>query len=131
MTRNRLSLTMLVALTTVPALVLGVGLWGVSTLIPQCAPQIVDELPSPDGANTLTTFSVQCGLDTASNIQAAVHPATSAFDQETAAVFITAYDTDSMEASWADESSIAVRLAKTARVTRRVNNVSGISVIYE
>jgi hypothetical protein len=126
---NKLGLPVLLALTVAPALVVGVGLWLLADLVPQCSPDVRQSIASPDGATTLVTFGLDCG-DGSSNTQAAIHPAGAAFSSETAQTFFSAEGEHDIAARWDGKGNIEITLPRDAEINRKVDTVAGISVVY-
>jgi hypothetical protein len=127
---NKLRLPALIALTTGPALVVGIGLWVLTELVPECQPDMRESLPSPDGAVTLVVFGLDCGGTTGSNTQAAVHMSDEPFSQETAQVFFAADGVHDLVPRWTSGGAMEITEPAGITVHRRLETVSGISVTY-
>jgi hypothetical protein len=129
--RNKLGLPALIALTTGPALVVGIGLWVLTELVPDCRPDIRESLISPDGAVTLVVFGLDCGAATGSNnTQAAVHMSDEPFSQETGEVFFAADGVHDLNPRWTATGAIEITEPAGVTVDRRLEIVSGIAVAY-
>ena len=128
---RKLSLPLLVALTTGPALVVGAGLWLLADLVPQCVPEVRESVTSPDGTATLAVFGLACGTATAdSNTQAAVHPAAEPFSTDNAEVFFAADGTHQLSPRWR-EGGIVIDAPEGAAITRRLDRVGSFPVAYD
>src|SRR5690606_17257767 len=103
-----LGLPALLALAAAPALVVGAGLWFLADLVPQCTPQMNDNIVSPDGATMLVTFGLDCGPATGSNTQAAIHPSSETFSSETAQTFCSVEGVHDLAARWNANGNIEV-----------------------
>ncbi|GLQ52870.1 hypothetical protein [Devosia nitrariae] len=127
---SKLRLPALIALTTGPALVVGVGLWVLTELVPECRPDVRENLTSPDGAVTLVVFGLDCGATIGSNTQAAVHMSDELFSQETAQVFFAADGAHDLAPRWTAAGEIEITEPAGATVHRRLETIDEIPVTY-
>lgn len=127
---NKLRLPALIALTMGPALVVGIGLWVLAELVPECQPDVRASLISPDGAVALVVFGLDCGATTGSNTQAAVHTSDEPFSQETAEVFFAADGVHDLAPRWTAARAIEITEPAGVTVHRRLETISGIPVAY-
>lgn len=128
---NKLRLPALVALTMGPALAVGLGLWVLAELVPECRTDVRESLTSPDGATTLVVLGLDCGAATGSNnTQAAVHMSDEPFSQETAEVFFSADGVHALAPRWTAAGAIEITEPAGATIHRRLETVSGIPVGY-
>lgn len=127
---NKLRLSTLVALTTGPALVVGVGLWTLAELVPECRPDVRESMPSPDGAVTLVVFGLDCGATTGVNTQAAIHTSDEPFSRERAQVFFAADGVHALAPRWTEAGAIEIAEPAGVTVHRRLETVAEIPVSY-
>ena len=116
------------ALTLLPALLIGATLWVVADLVPACTIAEQSRTTAPDGRFDLVTFSRNCG-DTPHNVQAALVPPGEAVPFD-AASFVSVAAAADLAAGWSPGNTIELTLPPDAQVLRKDNAVAGISVTY-
>ncbi|UXN75427.1 hypothetical protein N8D56_11995 [Devosia sp. A8/3-2] len=126
---NKFPLRTLIALTTIPALLVGGLLWYASSLLPSCETSQHARLPSPDAAFDLVIFSRDCGATTGFNTQAALIPNGDTLPDD-AASFLSIGVTADLALRWAGPASIELTIPPGAQIYRRDESVAGITVIY-
>lgn len=114
--------------TTVPAVLVGAGLWYLSSLAPGCSTVISDRLPAPDAQFDLVVFSRSCG-ETTPNTQAALIPAGEDLPDD-AASFASIGVAADLAPRWDGFGNIELTLPEGARIYRQDDTVAGIAVIY-
>jgi hypothetical protein len=118
----------LLALTLGPALAIGMTLWLVNDMIPECVVSEHHRLTAPDNQFDLVTFSRACG-PTEPNIQAALVPPGEAVPFDAASFVSLGSETD-LQARWDANGNIELTLPQDAEIYRQDESVAGISVIY-
>lgn len=126
---NKFSLHTLIALTTLPALLVGGLLWYASSLLPSCQITQHTRLPSPDNAFDLVIFSRNCGATTGFNTQAALIPHGDTLPED-AASFLSIGATADLGPQWRDASTIELAIPAGAQVYRQDETVAGIAITY-
>lgn len=114
---------------TIPALLIGAGLWFLGDLVPQC---VIDEQvrqTSPDGQFDLVVFSRDCGEATAANTQAALVPPGEAIPYD-AASFLSLSVAADLQPRWDAYGNIEIAVPPGAEPLRRDPEVAGIAVVY-
>lgn len=119
---------MFIALTALPAMLIGGTLWLVSGLVPVCTTDIVERLTAPDNRYDLVVFSRQCG-ETGANVQAALIPAGEDLPED-AASFVSVGGATALAARWDGFGNIEVTLPPEADIYRQDDTVAEIAVIY-
>lgn len=114
--------------TTVPAVVVGAGLWYLSSLAPGCSTVISDRLTAPDLQFDLVVFSRSCG-ETTPNTQAALIPAGEDLPDD-AASFASIGVAADLAPRWDGFGNIELTLPEGAGIYRQDDTVAGIAVIY-
>lgn len=118
-----------VLFTTVPAALVGGGLWYLSTMAPTCSTTISDRLTAPDAQFDLVVFSRSCGDTTGPNTQAALIPAGDELPED-ATSFASVGAAVDLEPRWDGYGNIELMLPQGAKIYRQDDAVAGISVIY-
>ena len=126
---NKFPLRTLLALTTIPALLVGGLLWYASSLLPSCQTTQHARLPSPDSAFDLVIFSRDCGATTGANTQAALIPNGDSLPDD-AASFLSIGATADLAPRWSTPTSITLTIPPGAQIYRQDESVAGIAVIY-
>lgn len=126
---NRFSLPALLALTTLPALVVGAGLWFLGDLAPQCQISETSRLSAPNDTFDLVVFSRNCGGTTPANAQAALVPLGETMPED-AASFVSVGQATDFAAAWTDDGEIALSLPPGAKIYRNDDHVAGVTVRY-
>lgn len=126
---NRFPAAAFLALTTIPALLVGGTLWWLSTLIPGCEATETARLPSPDRAFDLVVYSSDCGSYAAPNSQAALIPLGDTLPED-ASSFAAIAGSTALVARWDGQGAIELVLPPSAEVHRRDDAVAGIAVRY-
>ena len=124
----KMPLPVLLALTVGPALIIGMTLWFVTGLVPECIIAEQERLTAPSGEFDLVTFSRACG-DTEPNMQAALVPAGEevAFD---AASFVSIGAEADLDPRWDGYGNIELTVPADATIYRQDDAVAGVTVIY-
>jgi hypothetical protein len=128
MPKMKMPPAMLIALTVGPAIAIGMTLWLVNDMIPECMVSEHQRLTAPDSQFDLVTFSRVCG-PTEPNIQAALVPPGEAVPFDAASFVSLASETD-LRARWDAYGNIELTLPQDAEIYRQDESVAGISVIY-
>lgn len=125
---NRMPPAIWLALTAGPALAIGVTLWFVGSLVPECVATESKRLPAPDAAFDLVVFSRDCG-DTPPNTQATLlpHGETLPYD---AASFLSMGTVADLAPRWDAYGNIEITLPGDGEIFRQDETVAGIAVIY-
>lgn len=128
MTTRNMPPAILVALTLGPALAIGMTLWFVNDMIPECTVSEHQRLTAPDNQFDLVTFSRACG-PTEANIQAVLVPPGEdvPFD---AASFVSVGSEADLQPRWDAYGNIEITLPAGAEIYRQDEEVAGIGVIY-
>lgn len=126
---NKFQLRTLVALTTIPAALVGGLLWYASSLLPSCETTQHQRLPSPDSAFDLIIFSRDCGATTGANTQAALIPNGDTLPDD-AASFLSIGTAADLAPHWDGPASLTLTVPADAQVYRQDASVAGIAVIY-
>jgi hypothetical protein len=122
-------LPVLLALTTLPALMIGATLWLLADLFPGCAITERQRLTSPDQQFDLVVFSRTCGEDTEDNRQAALVPPGESVPEDATSFFAAATSAD-LTGAWADKSNLTFTVPAGADIRREDKSVAGITVSY-
>jgi hypothetical protein len=128
MARTTMPPTILLALTLGPALAIGMTLWFVSDLVPECVVTEHQRVTAPDGAFDLVTFSRACG-PTEPNIQAALVPPGEDVPFDAASFLSIGADAD-LQPRWDGYGNIELTLPQGAEIHRQDASVANIEVIY-
>ena len=124
---NRFPFRLFVLLTAVPALLIGIGLWYLSSLLLDCAITERARLTSPDGRFDLVTFSSDCGP--AITTQLALVPTGHVMNEDDVG-FASVVTIGGVAAHWTATGSIEAQLPQDAEVYRQDQTVAGIVVLY-
>lgn len=124
----RMPLPVLLALTAGPALIIGMTLWFVNSLVPECTVTEQERLTAPSGEFDLVTFSRACG-DTEPNIQAALVPSGEEVPFD-AASFVSIGAEADLDPRWDAYGNIELTVPADVTIYRRDDAVAGIAVIY-
>lgn len=128
MPQKKMPPAILLALTIGPALAIGMTLWFVNDLLPECVVSEHQRLTAPDNQFDLVTFSRACGA-TEANMQAALVPPGEevSFD---AASFVSVGSDRDLKPGWNANGNVELTLPQGAEIFRRDDSVAGIGVIY-
>ncbi len=118
----------LLALTLGPALAIGMTLWIVNDIIPECMVTEHQRVTAPDDQFDLVVFSRECG-PTPPNTQAALVPPGEAVPFDAASFFSIPAAAD-LAASWGGDGSIEIDAPEDVEALRRDATVAGVTVIY-
>ena len=121
-------LPVLLALTAGPALIIGMTLWFVADLMPECVITERERLTAPTGDFDLVTFSRACG-DAEINFQAALVPPGEEVPFDAASFASVGTDAD-LDPRWDAYGNIELTLPPDAAIYRQDDAVAGIAVIY-
>ncbi len=128
MPKMKMPPAVLIALTVGPAIAIGMTLWLVNDMIPECVVSEHQRLTAPDNQFDLVTFSRACG-PTEPNMQAALVPPGEAVPFDAASFVSLGSETD-LQARWDAYGNIELTLPQDAEIYRQDESVAGISVIY-
>lgn len=128
MPQTKMPPAILLALTIGPALAIGMTLWFVNDLLPECVVSEHQRLTAPDSQFDLVTFSRACG-PTDANIQATLVPPGEEVPFD-AASFASVGSNADLEPGWDADGNIELTLPQGAEIFRRDDSVAGINVIY-
>lgn len=126
---KKLPLPVMVALTTLPALMIGTVLWFIADIFPACSITEKSRLAAPNGDFDLVTFSRSCGDDTPENTQAALLPPGEEVPDDAASFLSVGAATD-FAPEWTGEKTLALSLPADALVYRQDDAVAGVTVTY-
>lgn len=126
---NKFPLRILIALTTLPALLVGGLLWYASSLLPSCEILQHTRLPSPDNVFDLVIFSRDCGATTGFNTQAALIPHGDTLPED-AASFLSIGTTADLAPRWDGPTAIELTIPPDAQIYRQDETVAGIALRY-
>lgn len=129
MPKMKMPPAVLVALTAGPALAVGMTLWFVASLFPECVVTENQRMTAPDNQFDLVTFSRNCGATTTANMQAALVPPGEAVPFDAASFVSVGADAD-MRPRWDGSGNIELTLPEGAEIYRQDETVAGVSVIY-
>lgn len=118
----------LIALTTLPALAIGMTLWVVSDLVPACAVVEGQRLTAPDSSFDLVTFSRSCGPETPANTQAVLVPVGDLVPYD-AASFVSVAAAVDLAPAWTSPKALSIKLPSEG-VLRSDAEVAGVAVTY-
>ncbi len=118
----------LIALTVGPAIAIGMTLWLVNDMIPECVVTEHQRITAPDNQFDLVTFSRACG-PTEPNIQAALVPPGEQVPFD-AASFVSVGSEADLQPRWDGYGNIELILPEGAEIYRQDDAVAGIGVIY-
>jgi hypothetical protein len=118
----------LTALVMVPIALVGVVLWYLAGLVPDCTNTVALSLPSPDKTHSLVVFSRNCGATTGANTQAAIVAAGAQLADD-ATGFLALDGTHDLQPAWNDNASIAMTLPPQVEPIRQ-DNPAGIAISY-
>nr|WP_314258306.1 hypothetical protein [uncultured Devosia sp.] len=127
---QKFSLPLFTLLTAGPALIVGAGLWYLSSLAPECEVTIDQRLTAPNGDFDLVTFSRNCGSATGPNSQAALIPIGEDLPFDAASFASVAVADVDFAPRWDGFGNIELTLPADAEIYRQDDNVAGIAVIY-
>ncbi len=120
---------MFIALTAVPALLLGAAIWVFTETLPSCDVEILDRQTAPDQSFDLVVFSRDCGPSSSPNTQAALIPVGDELPDD-AASFLSIGTRADLRARWDGFGNIELSVPEGAKIYRQDNDVAGVSVIY-
>ena len=128
-TYRKFPLPILLALTVLPALMIGATFWILADIVPGCSITETQRQTAPDKQFDLVIFSRTCGEDTETNRQAVLVPMGEAVPDD-AASFFAAATRDNPMGQWIDQSTIAITVPPGADIRRQDASVAGIAVSY-
>ena len=114
---------------TIPAIVIGVALWFLADLVPQCTIDEQFRATAPDGQFDLVVFSRDCGPDTGANTQAALVPPGGVIPYD-AASFLSVGASADLQPRWDAYGNIDLTLPPGTEPLRQDPEVAGIAVVY-
>lgn len=126
---SKFPLRIFLALTVIPAVLIGAGLWYVAALLPSCNLSEQARLTSPDRQFDLVVFSRDCGSTTGPNSQAALIPAGDELPDDAASFFSVGAAAD-LEPRWDGFGNIELVAPDGAEIYRQDDTVAGVAVIY-
>lgn len=128
-TNRKQPLLVLLALTTLPALLIGATLWFVAGLVPGCVITERQRLTAPDQQFDLVLFTRACGEDTEDNRQAALVPPGESLPEDAASFFAAATSAE-LAGQWIDSANLSITIPPGANIRRQDATVAGIAVTY-
>lgn len=128
-TYRKFPLPILLALTVLPALMIGATFWILADIVPGCSITETQRQTAPDQQFDLVVFSRTCGEDTETNRQAVLVPMGEAVPDD-AASFFAAATSDNPTGQWIDKGTIAITVPPGADIRRQDASVAGIAVSY-
>ena len=123
-----MSPAILLALTLGPALAIGMTLWFVNDLMPECVVTERQRVTAPDGEFDLVTFSRACG-PTEPNIQAVLAPPGEEVPFDAASFLSIGAEAD-LQPRWDGYGNVELTLPQGAEILRQDPSVAGVEVIY-
>ena len=122
-------LPVLLALTTLPAMMIGATFWLLADLFPGCTITERQRLTAPDRQFDLVLFSRTCGEDTEDNRQAALVPPGESLPEDAASFFAAATSSE-LAGQWLDKDNLTITVPAGADIRRQDATVAGIVVTY-
>ena len=129
MPRAKMPVPVLLAITLLPAVIIGATLWIVSDLVPACTIEERERLTSPDQQFDLVVFSRDCG-NHEPNTQAALVPPGEEVPFDASSFFSVAADAD-LAAQWLTADSIEITRPAGLSALRDDASVAGVTVVYK
>lgn len=129
MPKMKMPPAVLAALTLGPALAIGMTLWFVNDLLPECVVTEHQRVTSPDDKFDLVVFSRACG-PTPPNTQAALVPPGEAVQFDAASFYSVAVDAN-LAAAWDEDGRITIDAPEAVEPLRQDSAVAGVTVIYQ
>ena len=120
---------MFLALTAIPASIVGAALWYLAGTLPGCAVAISERLTSPDQRFDLVVFSRQCGGSGQANTQAALIPVGEELPEDVAS-FVSIGASADLQPQWGTADRIVLSLPAGASIFRQDASVPGVGVVY-
>jgi hypothetical protein len=119
----------LIAIAVVPVALVGIALWWVTGLVPECSntPQL--SLDSPDATRSLVVFTRACGAGSL-NTQAVITPVDGTLEGD-AIGFLALEGHHIVAARWDAYGNLAVTIPPGATVVQRQDEVAGVTIIYD
>jgi hypothetical protein len=128
MPKMKMPPVVLAALTLGPALAIGMTLWFVNDLLPECVVNEQQRITAPDQQFDLVVFSRECG-PTPANTQAALVPPGEPVPFDAASFFSIPAAAD-LAARWNDQGQIELDVPDDVDALRQDDVVAGVTVIY-
>ncbi len=125
---TKMPIGVLLALTIGPAIAIGMTLWFVNDLVPECTVTEHSRETAPDAQFDLVTFSRACGA-TPPNRQAALVPPGDEILFDAASFVSIAADAD-LAPRWDAFGNIEITLPEGAEILRQDEAVAGVTVTY-
>lgn len=126
---KKFPLPLLIALTTLPALMVGMALWFIADTYPDCSITEKSRLTAPDGAFDLVTFSRSCGDSTPVNTQAALVPPGETVPED-AASFLSVGLAIEFAPQWTGDKTLSISVPADAPLFRQDDTVADVAVTY-
>ena len=126
---RKLPLPVLLALTTLPAIMIGATLWILADAFPGCEIVERQRLTSPDQQFDLIVFSRTCGEDTEDNRQAALIPEGESLAEDATSFFAAATTAD-LTGQWIDKDNLTLTVPPGTDIRRQDKSVAGVTVTY-
>lgn len=128
-TYRKMPLPIVLALTTLPAIMIGATFWFLADLFPGCTIAEQQRLAAPDRQFDLVLFSRTCGEDTEDNRQAALVPPGEGLPEDATSFFAAATSAD-LTGEWIDKDNLTIIVPPGADIRRQDASVAGIAVTY-
>lgn len=128
-TYRKMPLPLVLALTTLPAIMIGATFWFLADLFPGCTIAEQQRLTAPDRQFDLVLFSRTCGEDTEDNRQAALVPPGESLPEDATSFFAAATSAD-LTGEWIDKDNLTIIVPPGADIRRQDAGVAGIAVTY-
>lgn len=118
----------LIALTVVPAVIVGALLWWAGSAVSECTNEVLGAEASPDDTRALVLLVRDCGADGLST-QGVVVPAGGELETD-AAGFLALDGRHELAARWDAYGNVEVTLPAGATVLQQRDEAAGTSIIY-
>lgn len=125
---RKIPMPVILALTLLPATMIGATLWIVGGLVPACTIEEKARLTSPDQRYDLVVFSRSCG-DTSANTQAALVPPQEEVPFDAASFYSIAAAAE-LKPAWVSATALELTAPADFEPLRADPMVAGVSVTY-
>lgn len=120
---------MLIAITIVPAALVGALLWWVTGFVPDCSNTVLSRLDAPDASRSLVVLTRDCGSG-GFNTQAVIMPAGATLDGD-ATGFLALEGRHALDARWDAYGNVEVTIPPDAVVVQQREEAAGVAIIYK
>ena len=118
----------LIAITVIPVALIGVLLWWVTGLVPECSNTVLSTLESPDAGKALVVFARDCG-GAGLNTQAVIMPPGGTLEGD-ATGFLAVEGRQALDARWDAYGNLEVIIPPGASVVQQQDEAGGVAIIY-